>query len=147
MQLVGGPGPSRSTEHAVATLVAAACVGSLAVTTYVAFRSWDDLFRALLHPLALQQPQALWTGLISANLMILQVVALARLPWLEHAWGRGRLTWWHRWLGFWSFWLMLVHVGLFALQRGLRRPDMSAPPWSTSSCASTGCSGPRSAPP
>lgn len=122
MQLVEGPGPSRRTDAAVAALVVAAASLTLVVTTYAAFRSWDDLLLALRHPLALQTSQALWTGLASANLMVLQVVLLARLPWLERAWGRGRLTRWHRWLGFWSFWLMLVHVGLFALQRGLRRP-------------------------
>ncbi|MBB6629092.1 ferric reductase-like transmembrane domain-containing protein [Nocardioides sp. KIGAM211] len=122
MQLVGGPGPSRRTDAAVASVALAVAALTLVVTTHVAFRSGNDLLLILRHPLTLQASQALWTGLASANLMILQVVCLARLPWLERAWGRGRLTRWHRWLGFWSFWLMVVHVGLFALQRVLRRP-------------------------
>jgi predicted ferric reductase len=62
----------------------------------------------------------LLTGLVSADLMIVQVIALARIPWVERAWGHDLLTHRHRTLGYWSFWLMLLHVVLFAIQRGRR---------------------------
>lgn len=60
------------------------------------------------------------TGLVSADLMILQVIVLARIPWVERAWGHDLLTHRHRTLGYWSFWLMMLHVVLFAIQRGRR---------------------------
>jgi predicted ferric reductase len=60
------------------------------------------------------------TGLVSADLMILQVLVLARIPWVERAWGHDLLTHRHRTLGYWSFWLMLLHVVMFAVQRGRR---------------------------
>jgi predicted ferric reductase len=62
----------------------------------------------------------LLTGLVSADLMIVQVVLLARVPWVERAWGHDLLTHRHRTLGYWSFWLMIAHVVLFAVQRGRR---------------------------
>jgi predicted ferric reductase len=60
------------------------------------------------------------TGLVSADLMILQTIVLARIPWVEKAWGHDLLTHRHRTLGYWSFWLMIAHVVLFAVQRGRR---------------------------
>lgn len=61
----------------------------------------------------------LLTGLLSADLMILQVVVLARIPWVERAWGHDLLTHRHRTLGYWSFWLMMAHVVLFAIERAI----------------------------
>ncbi|MFT8636708.1 MAG: ferric reductase-like transmembrane domain-containing protein [Pseudoclavibacter sp.] len=52
------------------------------------------------------------TGLGAANLLLLQVVFMARVPVLERGFGHDALTRWHRWLGFWSFWLMLAHIAL-----------------------------------
>ncbi|WP_329138260.1 ferredoxin reductase family protein [Streptomyces sp. NBC_01476] len=65
----------------------------------------------------------LLTGLLASDLMILQVVLLARIPWLENAWGHDLLTRRHRWIGFASFWLMIAHVILFALERVSRQPQ------------------------
>jgi predicted ferric reductase len=62
----------------------------------------------------------LLTGLVAADLMILQVVMLARIPWVERGWGHDLLTHRHRTVGYWSFWLMMAHVVLFAVQRGRR---------------------------
>jgi len=42
---------------------------------------------------------------------------LARIPWVERAWGHDLLARRHKWLGYLSFWLMIVHVLPFALQR------------------------------
>ena len=64
----------------------------------------------------------LLTGLVAADLMVLQVVLLARIPWVERSWGHDLLTRRHRWIGFTSFWLMTAHVVLFAVQRVTRDP-------------------------
>ena len=63
----------------------------------------------------------LLTGLLASDLMILQVVMLARIPWVENAWGHDLLTRRHRWIGFASFWLMIAHIVLFALERVARQ--------------------------
>src|SRR3954453_21064563 len=39
------------------------------------------------------------TGLLSAYLALIQVVLIARLPWLERTFGLDHLTVWHRWNG------------------------------------------------
>ncbi|MHA6758303.1 ferredoxin reductase family protein [Streptacidiphilus sp. PAMC 29251] len=64
----------------------------------------------------------LLSGLVASDLMLLQMVLMARIPWVERAWGHDLLTRRHRWIGFASFWLMLAHVALFALQRVQRDP-------------------------
>ncbi|KGM13150.1 oxidoreductase [Cellulomonas bogoriensis 69B4 = DSM 16987] len=50
------------------------------------------------------------SGLVSANLLLLQVLSMARLPWAERSLGQDRLVRWHRFLGVSSIALMLVHV-------------------------------------
>lgn len=50
------------------------------------------------------------TGLWSADLLLVQVLLMSRLPPLEHAFGRDRLVRIHRIVGFFSFDLMCVHV-------------------------------------
>jgi len=52
------------------------------------------------------------TGLLSADLLLLQVLLLARIPMVERAFGQDRLARWHRWTGFTSFHLLLAHVVL-----------------------------------
>lgn len=59
----------------------------------------------------------LLTGLLLADLMLLQVFLLARIPWVERAWGHDVLVRRHRLLGLWSFWLMIAHVLLYAIER------------------------------
>jgi ferredoxin-NADP reductase/DMSO/TMAO reductase YedYZ heme-binding membrane subunit len=54
-------------------------------------------------------------GLWAADLMLLQVLLLARIPPVERAFGQDRLARWHRWAGFTSFHLMLAHVCLITL--------------------------------
>jgi ferredoxin-NADP reductase/DMSO/TMAO reductase YedYZ heme-binding membrane subunit len=58
-------------------------------------------------------------GLWSADLMLLQVVLMARIPLVERSFGQDTLARWHRWTGFASFHLMLVHVTLAVQSRGL----------------------------
>jgi predicted ferric reductase len=55
------------------------------------------------------------TGLVAANLLLLQVLLMARVPWIERAYGQDRLARWHRLVGFTSFNLMLAHIVLITL--------------------------------
>lgn len=52
------------------------------------------------------------TGLIAANLLLYQVILMARVPLFERGFGRDGLTRMHRIVGFWSLWLMLAHIAL-----------------------------------
>ncbi len=52
------------------------------------------------------------TGLVASDLLLLQVLMMARVPLLERAWGQDRLAVLHRLVGFTSFNLMVAHVGL-----------------------------------
>ena len=51
-------------------------------------------------------------GLWAANLLLVQVLLMSRLPPLEHAYGRDRLAQMHRLIGFLSFSLMITHIVL-----------------------------------
>ncbi|MDQ2755454.1 MAG: ferric reductase-like transmembrane domain-containing protein [Actinomycetota bacterium] len=55
------------------------------------------------------------TGLVASDLLLLQVLLMARLPWVEQSYGQDELARRHRLVGFWSFNLMLVHVALITL--------------------------------
>jgi len=59
---------------------------------------------------------ALW----SADLLLIQVVLMARIPWLEGTFGQDTLSSWHRWTGFTSFHLLLAHVTLAIVGRAQR---------------------------
>jgi predicted ferric reductase len=52
------------------------------------------------------------TGLVAADLLLIQVFLMARVPWIEGAWGQDRLARWHRLVGFTSFNLMMAHIVL-----------------------------------
>ncbi|BBH71125.1 oxidoreductase [Actinoplanes sp. OR16] len=49
-------------------------------------------------------------GLWASDLLLLQVLLMARIPMVERAFGQDRLARWHRWTGFTSFWLMVLHI-------------------------------------
>ncbi len=51
-------------------------------------------------------------GLVAADLMLIQVLLMARIPWVERAYGQDTLARRHRVIGFTSFWLMIAHVAL-----------------------------------
>jgi predicted ferric reductase len=55
------------------------------------------------------------TGLIAADLMLIQVVLMARVPWIERSFGQDTLARWHRIAGFTSFDLLLAHVVLITI--------------------------------
>jgi predicted ferric reductase len=52
------------------------------------------------------------SGLWAADLLLIQVLLMSRLPPLEHAFGRDRLARIHRVVGLLSFWLMITHIVL-----------------------------------
>ena len=60
------------------------------------------------------------TGLVSANLLLLQVLLMARVPVFERGFGRSGITRMHRLTGIWSFSLLLAHIGLVALAYALQ---------------------------
>jgi predicted ferric reductase len=51
-------------------------------------------------------------ALAGTDLLLLQVLLMARLPWLERSYGQDTLARWHRWTGVTSFLLLLAHVAL-----------------------------------
>jgi predicted ferric reductase len=55
------------------------------------------------------------TGLLASDLLLLQVLLMARVPLVERAFGQDRLARWHRWTGFTSFHLMLAHIVLITI--------------------------------
>ncbi|MFH8250191.1 ferric reductase-like transmembrane domain-containing protein [Microbacterium sp. B2969] len=55
------------------------------------------------------------TGLVSANLLLYQVLLMARVPLFERGFGRDDITRMHRLVGFWSFWLLVAHIVLLVL--------------------------------
>lgn len=55
------------------------------------------------------------TGLVSSDLLLLQVLLMARVPLVERAFGQDRLARWHRWTGFTSFNLMVAHIVLITV--------------------------------
>jgi predicted ferric reductase len=55
------------------------------------------------------------TGLVASALLLLQVLLMARIPWVEQAWGQDELARTHRLVGFTSFTLLLAHLVLITL--------------------------------
>ncbi|MEN3304171.1 MAG: hypothetical protein V7603_373 [Micromonosporaceae bacterium] len=55
------------------------------------------------------------TGLVAADLLLIQVFLMARVPVVERAYGQDRLARWHRLVGFTSFNLILAHIILITL--------------------------------
>ena len=55
------------------------------------------------------------TGLIASDLLLIEVLLMARLPVVERVYGQDELARRHRLVGFWSFWLMLAHLVLIVI--------------------------------
>src|SRR5450759_2364354 len=49
------------------------------------------------------------TALLGTYLALIQLVLMARSPWLDQVFGMDRLAWAHRWLGFATVWLIAGH--------------------------------------
>ncbi len=52
------------------------------------------------------------TALMGTFFALLQLLLMSRAPWLDRTFGRDRLAWAHRWLGFATLWLLVSH-GVF----------------------------------
>jgi predicted ferric reductase len=65
------------------------------------------------------------TGLVAADLLLIQVFLMARVPAIERSFGQDRLARWHRVVGFTSFDLMLAHILFVTL--GYAATDHSGP--------------------
>ncbi|MFJ8582298.1 ferric reductase-like transmembrane domain-containing protein [Micromonospora sp. NPDC093277] len=91
------------------------------------------------HGRGLQDLAAVWTGvssvgrltgLLSADLLLVQVMLMARVPWVERTYGQDRLARWHRLVGFTSFDLMLAHIILITVgYAGTGHLDVVAQAW------------------
>lgn len=55
------------------------------------------------------------SGLVSADLLLIQVLLMARIPFVERGWGQDELARAHRWVGFSSFNLMVAHIVLITV--------------------------------
>jgi predicted ferric reductase len=55
------------------------------------------------------------TGLVAADLMLVQVLLMARIPLVERVYGQDELARRHRLVGFWSFNLMWAHIVVVTL--------------------------------
>jgi ferredoxin-NADP reductase/DMSO/TMAO reductase YedYZ heme-binding membrane subunit len=70
------------------------------------------------------------SGLVSADLLLLQVVLMARIPWVERAFGQESLARHHRVVGFTSVVLMVAHVGFItAGYAATDRAGLAAEAW------------------
>ena len=70
-------------------------------------------------------------GLVSSNMLLLQVLAMARIPWVERALGQDAITRWHRLLGFTSVNLMAAHIVAITVgYAALARTGVLAQLWS-----------------
>lgn len=54
-------------------------------------------------------------GLVAADLLLIQVLLMARIPWVERVFGQDTLARWHRYVGFASFDLIVVHIILVTI--------------------------------
>ena len=50
------------------------------------------------------------TGLLGAYAVLVELLLMARIPWLERYLGLNRLAVWHRWNGFAAVWLLVAHT-------------------------------------
>ncbi|MFN8036834.1 MAG: ferric reductase-like transmembrane domain-containing protein [Acidimicrobiia bacterium] len=55
------------------------------------------------------------TGLVGTYLVLVQLLLMARLPWVERHVGFDRLAIWHRWNGFASITLLMAHTALITV--------------------------------
>ncbi|MCE3553265.1 ferric reductase-like transmembrane domain-containing protein [Pseudonocardia sp. RS11V-5] len=101
--------PAR-TDSVIRYLAGVAVAASLVVVTYLWLAgggiedlgSWADGLTST----------GRWTGLLASDLLLVQVLLMARIPPLERSVGQDRLARVHRLVGFTSFTLMLLHLVL-----------------------------------
>ena len=105
----------RARERLVRVVLSAACLafflGNIVaiVWIWIANDNLDFSFAPSLTAAVLARFGAL-AGLLGAYLALIQVLLLARLPWLDRVAGFDRLTVWHRWNGYACLTLVLAHT-------------------------------------
>ncbi|MEH3075555.1 MAG: ferredoxin reductase family protein [Quadrisphaera sp.] len=112
---VPSPAPVRAGRSWGGDAAGAAALGSLVVVT--ALWLHDGGLQQLLATGSYGTADSLTSagrllGLLASDLLLLQCLLLARIPWVERTWGQDRLVRWHRWTGFTSFWGMVAHIGV-----------------------------------
>ncbi|RZU16291.1 putative ferric reductase [Kribbella rubisoli] len=71
------------------------------------------------------------SGLVAADLLLVQVFLMARVPAIERSYGQDELARRHRLVGFWSFNLLLVHIAAILVGYTLRdHSDLVRETWS-----------------
>ena len=63
------------------------------------------------------------SGLVASDLLLIQVLLMARIPMVERTFGQDELARRHRWVGFSSFNLMLVHIAAITLGYAATSPN------------------------
>jgi len=58
------------------------------------------------------------TGLLGAYAVLVELLLMARMPWLERYMGLNRLAVWHRWNGFAAVWLLVAHTVFITIGYG-----------------------------
>ena len=82
--------------------------GALIVAMWVRHGGTDHLTS----PAAILTAAGQITALLGTYLALVQLVLMARSPWLDQVFGMDRLAWAHRWLGFATVWLIAGHAVL-----------------------------------
>ena len=104
---------SRAARHRTRQTATAVVLGGIAVANLgmITWMWWHGGNVTALHSTGdVLVSLARLTGLVSAYLALVQVILLARLPWLERLVGFDRLGIWHRWNGHVCLDLVLAHV-------------------------------------
>ncbi|MET0496138.1 MAG: ferredoxin reductase family protein [Actinoplanes sp.] len=109
----GTPGGRRPVRRWWADLAGSAAL--LSVVVVVALWLHNGGMRALSEPGGPATSVGRLTGLVASDLLLLQVLLMARIPWVESSYGQDALARRHRLVGFASFWLMIAHVVLITV--------------------------------
>ncbi|GAA0571751.1 ferric reductase-like transmembrane domain-containing protein [Paractinoplanes ferrugineus] len=87
----------------------------LSVVAVVALWLHDGGIRAFAQPGGPATTAGRLTGLVASDLLLLQVLLMARIPGVERGYGQDTLARRHRVVGFVSFWLMIGHLTLITV--------------------------------
>jgi predicted ferric reductase len=97
---------SRAADRAWIVVVVVAANALVAVGLWFRHGGLDNATGPGATPTAIGQ----LTGLLGAYAVLLELLLMARMPWLERYMGLNRLAVWHRWNGFAAVWLLVAHT-------------------------------------
>lgn len=104
------PAPSRPARRDAAVRLWASALLWLSLLLVAYWWDADGGLRGLSSPTQLLLSTGRISGLVGSDLLLVQVLLMARVPLLERAYGQDRLARIHRVVGFTSFDLIVVHV-------------------------------------